>query len=263
MKKVLITLAAVAMLATSATAQKSTFTINSRAWSTNYWTTILYGLAQGTVVTLIGSNNHADSIALAAVLPDADLVFPVGIAKSGFNDDNIKNLSNSDIYGPYYDAFGIPFKKMGDFCIGLDASWTPSFIGLYAGVFFKSQELCFKHENQYLRSFYFQPRGGRVISFQDIAIEGGVFYDKVLGGVGNLDRVGADKTMFSDGLGLDFGLSHNFTSNSRTVFMFSMPLHNFLNEGYEGPTWDGSIGKPWEGVNRRVGYITITHRICL
>ena len=262
MKKVIITLAAVAMLATNASAQ-STITINSRAWTSNYWTSLIYNVAQGVTVTLLGANNHADSLALATILPGADLVFPVGIAKSGFDEEHIKNLSSSDIYGPYYDAFGIPFKKMGDFCIGLDASWTPTFIGLYAGVFFKSQELCFKHENQYLRSFYFQPRGGLIINFEDIAIEGGIFYDKVLGGVGNLDRVGADKAMFSDGLGLDFGLSHNFSSSSSTVFMFSIPLHNFLNEGYAGPTWDGSNGKPWEGVNRRVGYITITHRICL
>ena len=259
MKKVIITLAAVAMLATSASAQ-STVTLNSRAWSTNYWTTILYNIAQGLVVSTLGADNHVDSVALACILPGADLVFPVGMAKSGF--ENI-GLPNNDIYGPYYDAFGIPFKKMGDFCIGLDASWTPTIVGLYAGAFFKSQELCFKYENQYLRSFYFQPRGGIVLTFSKMAIEGGVFYDKVIGGTGNLDIVGADKGMFSDGLGLDFGLTYDFTARSKTVLMFSMPLHNFFNEGYEGTTWNGTFGKPWNGVDRRVGYITITHRIRL
>ena len=251
MKKLIITLAAVAMLATSASAQ-STVTINSRAWSTNYWNTILYTLAQGTVVALIGADNPADSLAVATLLPGADLVFPVGIQKAGFNEAN-------DIYGPYYHSFGTPFKKMGDFCIGIDASWTPTFLGIYAGAFFKSQELCFKYENQYLRGFYFQPRGGLVLKFQDIALEGGVFYDKVVGCAGN-HFLGADKAMLSEGLGLDFGFSYDFSAHSRTVLMFSMPLHNFFNEGY---TVEGITAKPWDGVNRRVGYITITHRIRL
>ena len=254
MKKVIITLAAVAMLATSASAQ-STVTLNSRAWSTNYWTTILYNIAQGVTVGMLGTNNHVDSLAMATLLPGADLVFPVGMAKTGFNETN-------DIYGPYYDAFGIPFKKMGDFCIGIDASWTPTFIGLYAGAFFKSQELCFKYDNQFIRSFYFQPRGGIVLTFANMAIEGGVFYDKVLGATGN-HYLGAKKEMLSDGLGLDFGLSYDFSAHSKTVLMFSMPLHNFFNEGYEGASWNGNLGKPWEGVNRRVGYITLTHRIRL
>lgn len=254
MKKVIITLAAVAMLAASASAQ-STVTLNSRAWSSNYWTTILYNIAQGVTVGLLGTDNHVDSLAMATLLPGADLVFPVGMAKTGFNDAN-------DIYGPYYDAFGIPFKKMGDFCIGIDASWTPTIVGLYAGAFFKSQEMCFKYENQYLRSFYFQPRGGLVITFENMAIEGGVFYDKVIGSTGNL-FIGSDKAMFSDGLGLDFGLSYSTSSHSKTVLMFSMPLHNYFNEGYEGMKFDGSFGKPWDGMNRRVGYITLTHRIRL
>lgn len=102
-----------------------------------------------------------------------------------------------------------------------------------------------------------------MLTFSKMAIEGGVFYDKVIGGTGNLDIVGADKGMFSDGLGLDFGLTYDFTARSKTVLMFSMPLHNFFNEGYEGTTWNGTFGKPWKGVDRRVGYITITHRIRL
>ena len=45
--------------------------------------------------------------------------------------------------------------------------------------------------------------------------------------------------------------------------MFSMPLHNFFNEGYECRDALGNPFKPWEGYNRRVGYITLTHRIRL
>lgn len=262
MKKVIITFAAVAMFATNASAQGN-ITLNSRAWSTNYWTTILYNVAQGFTVGMLGSHSHADSLAIATLLPGADLVFPVGMAKEGFTD-------YTDIYGPYHRAFATPFKKMGDFCVGIDASWTPTFVGLYAGVFFKSQELVFKTNDQNLRSFYFQPRGGLVITFEDLSIEGGVFYDKVVGCSGNLNDEAwgnfiatPDKGMLSDGLGLDFGVSYNTSAHSKTVLMFSMPLHNFFNEGYECRDALGNPFKPWEGYNRRVGYITLTHRIRL
>lgn len=262
MKKVIITFAAVAMLATNASAQGN-ITLNSRAWSTNYWTTILYNVAQGFTVSMLGSHSHADSLAIATLLPGADLVFPVGMAKEGFTD-------YTDIYGPYHRAFATPFKKMGDFCVGIDASWTPTFVGLYAGVFFKSQELVFKTNDQNLRSFYFQPRGGLVITFEDLSIEGGVFYDKVVGCSGNLNDEAwgnfiatPDKGMLSDGLGLDFGVSYKTSAHSKTVLMFSMPLHNFFNEGYECRDALGNPFKPWEGYNRRVGYITLTHRIRL
>lgn len=262
MKKIIITFAAVAMLATSAAAQGN-ITLNSRAWSTNYWTTILYNVAQGFTVSMLGSHSHADSLAIATLLPGADLVFPVGMAKEGFTD-------YTDIYGPYHRAFATPFKKMGDFCVGIDASWTPTFVGLYAGVFFKSQELVLKTNDQNLRSFYFQPRGGLVITFEDLSIEGGVFYDKVVGCSGNLNDEAwgnfiatPDKGMLSDGLGLDFGVSYKTSAHSKTVLMFSMPLHNFFNEGYECRDALGNPFKPWEGYNRRVGYITLTHRIRL
>ena len=262
MKKVIITFAAVAMFATNASAQGN-ITLNSRAWSTNYWTTILYNVAQGFTVSMLGSHSHADSLAIATLLPGADLVFPVGMAKEGFMD-------YTDIYGPYHRAFATPFKKMGDFCVGIDASWTPTFVGLYAGVFFKSQELVFKTNDQNLRSFYFQPRGGLVITFEDLSIEGGVFYDKVVGCSGNLNDEAwgnfiatPNKGMLSDGLGLDFGVSYKTSAHSKTVLMFSMPLHNFFNEGYECRDALGNPFKPWEGYNRRVGYITLTHRIRL
>ena len=94
MKKVIITLAAVAMLATSASAQ-STVTLNSRAWSNNYWTTILYNIAQGLVVSTLGADNHVDSVALACILPGADLVFPVGMAKSGFENIGLPTMTLS------------------------------------------------------------------------------------------------------------------------------------------------------------------------
>ena len=52
MKKLLSIVIMAVLLATSVSAQenKCQFTLNTRAWSTNYWTTILYGIAQSAVV---------------------------------------------------------------------------------------------------------------------------------------------------------------------------------------------------------------------
>ena len=38
---------------------------------------------------MLGSDNHVDSVALATLLPGADLVFPVGMAKSGFTEVDV------------------------------------------------------------------------------------------------------------------------------------------------------------------------------
>ena len=148
MKKALLIVAMAVIMATGASAQetkkptKSQFTINTRAWSTNYWSTLLYNIA----------------------------AFPIGMGKEGFADPN-------DIYGPYHRAFGTPFKRLGDFSIGLDASWVPSIVGVYAGAYYKSQEICFMANDQNLRGNYFQPRAGLVIGGQRTALEAGVFYD--------------------------------------------------------------------------------------
>lgn len=250
MKKTLLIAALMVTLALGASAQQrqSQFTLNTRAWSTNYWTTILYNLAHSAVTHFAFDGNAADSAIAQAVLPSADLVFPVGMAKAGFPDPF------GDIYGPYHRAFSNPFKQLGDYGIGLDASWKPSALGLYAGAYYKSQELCFTAPGDNLRGYYFQPRAGLILGGKKNAIEAGVFYDKVVGCGGTLASRHPD--MLLGGWGLDFALSRTISrGRQKTILMFSMPLHNFFNPAYP----DGSL----RNLSRRIGYIMLTHRVIL
>ena len=245
MKKVLLTAMVTVMLTFgnvyNALAQQ--WTLNTRVWSTNYLTMLIYDAVQGTTELLTAGGNSDDSKALSFILPSSDLVFPVGIQKEGFDE--------RDICGPYRSAFRNPFKYIGDFAVGLDASWMPTVVGLYAGTFFKSQEIRFKDPEENLRGFYFQPRGGLCIGGKKFGIEGGVFYDMVVGCSGTVEDINKDRLL--SGLGLDFALSWNVNGRHKTIAQFSMPLHNFFNEEYAGQG----------GMKRRVGYIMLTHRIVL
>ena len=240
MKKVLFVIVLGTMLSLNAKAQ-SDFTLNTRAWSTNYFTTVLYDIANNAVEYLLFSDS-ANRLTYSRIMPGTDLVFPVGIEKKGFED--------YDIYGPYHRAFKNPFTRPGDFGVGLDASWRPAFFGLYAGAYFKSQEICFRANDDNLRSFYFQPRTGIIIGGKN-AIEAGVYYDMVVGAGGRYP--GVEKDMFSSGLGLDFALSHKSSNKHQALIAFMLPLHNFLNEDYDGGIFNG--------MKRRVGYIMLTERI--
>ena len=250
MKKALLIVTMAVVMATGATAQetktqtKSQFTFNTRAWSTNYWTSLLYNIARDAVTYFAFDNNPT----LEAILPDADLTFPIGMAKEGFIDP-------IDIYGPYHRAFSTPFKRLGDFGVGLDASWVPTIVGIYAGAYYKSQEICFTADDQNLRGNYFQPRAGLVLGGQKSALEAGVFYDKVLSCTGSSHALGApDKDMLLSGWGLDFALTYTNKANTqKSMLMFSMPLHNFINENYAGGLT--------KGLKRKVGYIMLTHRV--
>lgn len=240
MKKALLVFVLGAMLSMSAKAQ-SDFTLNTRAWTTNYLTMLLYDVAHETVAQLLISNEE-DELTFSRIVPSTDLVFPVGIEKTGFEDN--------DIFSPYHRAFKNPFTKPGDFGVGLDASWKPGFVGLYAGAYYKSQEICFRANDDNLRSFYFQPRAGIIVGSRG-AIEAGVYYDMVVGSTGRYP--GVEKAMFSDGLGLDFAFSYSSSTNRNGQIAFMLPLHNFLNEDYAGGVFNG--------MKRRVGYIMFTQRI--
>ena len=225
---------------------KRQFSINTNAWTTNYWNDIIYSTARGLVTHFAFKGNTHDSIIVESILPYCGTVFPIGMAKQGFHDPN-------DIYGPYHRAFSTPFKQLGDYGIGIDLAWTPSAIGLYLGGYFKSQEVCFMPNDLNMRANYFQPRAGLLIGKNTLGFEVGTFYDKVVGCSGSYRPTSKD--MFLDGWGLDLALSFGSTrrSYSRTILRFSMPFHNFFNEAYA----DGSLN----GMKRRVGYIMFSHRI--
>lgn len=250
MKKTLLIVIMTVLLTAGASAQttRQQFTFNTRTWSTNYWTTLLYNLAHSAVVHFAFDGNSTDSLIVESILPSSDLVFPIGMAKAGFE------APMHDIYGPYHRAFNNPFKRIGDYGIGLDMSWKPVSIGIYAGAYFKSQEICFMPNDESLRGFYFQPRAGLVLGGKEHALEAGVFYDKVVGCGGTWEARNIE--MLQSGWGLDFALSRTVAKGRhKTMLMFSMPLHNFFNTAYA----DGSL----KNVHRRVGYIMLTHRVVL
>lgn len=250
MKKTLLIVIMTVLLTADASAQttRKQFTFNTRTWSTNYWNTLLYNLAHSAVVHFAFDGNSTDSLIVESILPSSDLVFPIGMAKAGFE------APMHDIYGPYHRAFSNPFKRIGDYGIGLDMSWKPVSIGLYAGAYFKSQEICFMPNDESLRGFYFQPRAGLVMGGNKHALEAGVFYDKVVGCGGTWEARNIE--MLQSGWGLDFALSRTVAKGRhKTMLMFSMPLHNFFNTAYA----DGSL----KNVHRRVGYIMLTHRVVL
>lgn len=227
------------MLSFSTKAQ-SNFSLNTRAWTTNYWTMLIYNASTGFVQYFL-FDDPDDQLVFSRIVPGADLTFPVGIQKEGFD--------NNDIYTPYHRAFSNPFTKPGDFGAGLEASWKPGIFGIYTGAYFKSQEISFI-DNGDLRGFYFQPRAGLIMG-RDNRLEAGVYYDMTVGAAGTIANV--DKNMIASGWGLDFAISRDLGNKNIVMLTFMLPLHNFLNEDYTGGLFNG--------MKRRVGYIMLTQRI--
>lgn len=243
----LLLMATMAAANVSAQNQRSAWTLNTRAWSTNYFTTLIGDAASVLITAAISDDDLADSLLVRRIIPLPSTVFPVGMKKSGFDDPY-------DIYSPYHRAFSNPFKHIGDYAIGIDASWQPSFVGLYAGAYFKSQEIVFKETDDNLRGFYFQPRMGITLGGLKSSFEAGVFYDIVTGckGSGALDIAGKDE--LENGLGLDFAFTQ-FDKGKHSSFTVqcSMPLHNMLNSSSNIPYI--------RNAKRRVAYIMVTRRI--
>ena len=224
----------------------SDWTFNTRAWCTNYFTTAIYDVAEICLKSLLVKGNGNDSLWAERIVPDAQLMFPIGMGKKGFD--------GNDIYGPYHRAFANPFKHIGDYAVGADVSYMPKSFGLYAGAYFKSQAIHYKNSNSLvhgsLRGYYIQPRLGILIGGNDNQFEAGAFYDAVVGSGGTMP--GSDKDMLKSGFGLDFGFSHT-SGHSRHIIQFSMPLHNFLDTDFPGQ----------KGMKRKVGYIMLTERVYL
>lgn len=254
MKKYFLILFLSVLMTVNSSAQ-SDWALNTRAWSTNYWTTLIYNVGRTLVADII-LDDCDDSLTVRRIVPMGSLVLPIGFQKKGFD-------YPMDIYEPYHRAFGNPFKHIGDYAIGLDVAWTPSVIGLYAGAYFKSQEITFANEpleldEENIRSYYFQPRAGISLNLgkeRRFGIEMGAFYDMVAGCGGSMMK-DMKKDMLESGWGLDFAIRRsNKNSSIQSVIQLSVPLHNFLNEDYDG----GSF----KGMKRKVGYLMFTGRITL
>lgn len=247
MKKTLTMLALALAISLNASAQSdNAWTLNSRAWCTNYFTTLIFAAAESMVKEYATDDDSKAEKAFDHIIPDPDLVFPIGMGKSGFSDDGVYG----DIYGPYHRAFSNPFKHIGDYAIGVDASWKPSIVGFYAGAFFKSQEIIFKETDDNLRGFYFQPRAGILFGSEKNWVEIGAFYDVLTGCGGSV--ADTNKKRLKGGFGLDIAATlFKDKDNNLTILHFSMPLHNFINEDYTGQA----------GLKRRVAYLMLSERI--
>ena len=244
MKRVFPIIALVLFVSIGASAQQEKkWTVNTRAWSTNYWTSLIVGVAESTVKHLVFKGHKADSLWAERILPDPDLVFPIGMGKEGFE--------HRDIYGPYHYAFGNPFKHIGDYGIGADVSYkVTNVVGVYAGAYFKSQEIVFRDTKDNLRGFYFQPRFGLMAEGDDIGVEAGVFYDALADCGGS--EIDTNKSRLKSGWGFDCALTSS-GKKSKMLLQLSVPLHNFLNDKYAGQ----------EHMKRKVGYIILTERVYL
>ncbi|MBQ7634837.1 MAG: hypothetical protein IJS89_04625 [Bacteroidaceae bacterium] len=225
--------------------EPSDWTLNTRVWSTNYFTTTIYGVAESLVKHFALKGHPKDSLWAERLLPDPNLVFPIGMGKRGFD-------AVGGVYGPYHYAFGNPFKHPGDYAIGVDASYHPCILGVYGGAYFKSQEIVFKASKDNLRGYYFQPRVGLILGDKDKSIEAGVFYDVLTGCGGEVGDTHKDR--LKGGWGLDFALTvGDKKDQQQTVLQFSMSLHNFLDPSYPGQA----------GMKRKVGYLMLTQRFRL
>ncbi len=269
MKKIYIIVLLAFMATQHAQAQNEDhpWAFNTRAWSTNYFTTLIWDVGTTLLKHLAFHDNEDGLLWANRIVPLTDVMAPIGMAKEGFHDYN-------NIYGPYHRSFSNPFKHIGDWGVGADVFFMPSVVGIYTGVYFKSQEIVFKETNSNLRGFYLQPRIGLMAGNDDIHIGAGVHYDAVTGCKGNLPILPApgsegrvetgpevtDKDILLSGLGLDFSLSFGERDNGqRTVIEFSMPLHNFLNPDHDFPT-SVTLEK---GMKRKIGYIMVTQRLAL
>lgn len=243
MKRLFVIATMAVLMTVNAAAQEknSPWTLNTRAWCSNYFTTMIGGAAKTLITAVLDDGDNKDSLLWERIIPDPALVFPIGMQKSGFEDPN-------NIYGPYHYAFGNPFSHIGDYAIGLDASWKDKgLVGLYAGAYFKSQEIVYKSTDTNVRGFYIQPRAGLVLGRERSNFEAGVFYDIVTGC--HADGESVDKSLLKSGVGLDFAFSSlNKKGNTMYVLQFSMPLHNFFDS---------------DVVKRKVGYIMLTKRVVL
>lgn len=242
MKKALASIVLAVLFTANVSAQDSDWSINTRAWSTNYFTTLLYDAVAVTTKEFILDGEESGTV--ERIIPTAALVFPFSTKKSGFGGD-------TEIFCPYHRAFSNPIANIGDYGIGFDASWKPSAIGIYAGAYFKSQEVVFKNYNS-IRGYYIQPRLGVIAGLgSEHAVEAGVFYDALTGCGGKM--AGPKKDKLRGGFGLDFALSTSYDDDKQFLLQISIPLHNFFSKEMERTN----------GFDRRVGYIMLTSRIKL
>lgn len=105
MKKLLVlTIVTILSTANAAAQEESSWTLNTRAWSTNYFASSLESIAKELLLSFAFDDKESDAKKWAdRIIPSTDLVFPIGFQKKGFD-------GLTDIRNPYHRAFSNPFK---------------------------------------------------------------------------------------------------------------------------------------------------------
>ena len=86
MKKLLVlTIVTILSTANVAAQETSKWTLNTRAWSTNYFTRTLESVAKELMLAFAFDDDDSDAKKwVDRIIPSTDLVFPVGLQKKGF-----------------------------------------------------------------------------------------------------------------------------------------------------------------------------------
>lgn len=162
----------------------------------------------------------------------------------------------------YAQTFANPFKRIGDFGIGLSIEdYSEIGIGYYTSLKYKSHEVAFKGTKLNDRARYISPEIGIRYTPSDIdrrsgiTIGAGVSYDWMLKYRGKMHDYGNDAA----NSGFTASLSLGFCSREVEGLSFSIkagiPLYNFYNKDFSP---DGGITHPFKDVDRQIGHFTFT-----
>ena len=85
MKKLLVlTIVTILSTANAAAQEESSWTLNTRAWSTNYFASSLESIAKELLLSFAFEDDNSDAKKWAdRIIPSTDLVFPIGFQKKG------------------------------------------------------------------------------------------------------------------------------------------------------------------------------------
>lgn len=242
-------LLALFFLLPSPSSARKRVTFNINGYSTNYLMTSLCNVVLNPIrAAMVEADEECSYMCL---VPTVDFMFPV----------SVKNSSNDmmgKMYMPYKTSLKWPWKHLGDCSLGLDMSYdqpeTP--FGIYLGCHYKSNEIVTAEHNQ--RIHYVSPVAGLRLRYRcGLLVEVGTSYDVALKYHGFLTN---SKDCVNSGFNADFGLGLWSDAGIPMSLMvkYIHPLYNTFNSNYIA---ENSNSKLLEGVDRRMGYVSLALRL--
>lgn len=245
MKKFLFT-CVIAMSCLASHAQDQ-FAITFNSHTTNYW----LALATNLLLAPFSPEDDEDFY----FRPSCDFIFPVSVENNAPN-------SFGEMRGGYTRAFSTPWKRIGDFRVGVGASWdnvnTP--FGAYVGLNYKTNEVVFSDDNRNDRTHYFCPELGMKLRFGNgggFLIETGASYDIAFAYKGKYHDY--NKNAVNSGISIDMALGI-WAGAASFVIKYTHPTYNYYNKEF---TPDNGVSYPFADVNRKMGYISLVGRFAI